>query len=231
MFQPQRVYATKLCIAAIACPWPSCACCPEAKPKLFCSSIMRFLDIPGKEPTGMDDTMIRLLGDIRPGMLPEVEIPGSAFHLAAANGVRVPTVAAMTVAGAQDPLPLLLGPFAEGAPDTEVVRPRNLQLLPSKYAPLLLQNDGLSPCRAFHALHEAIALHGELEACRDVLVWLRAASTARGGGGGARRQARQWYCTSSRHSIYPTWYMSLSCPRSKGTYQPCGPQVLALTLH
>jgi hypothetical protein len=100
---------------------------------------MRFLDIPGEEPTGMDDTVIGLLGDIRPGMLPAVEIPGSAFHLAAANGVRVPTVAAMAGAGAQDPLPFLLGPFVEGTPDTEVVRPRNLQLLPSKYAPLLLQ--------------------------------------------------------------------------------------------
>jgi hypothetical protein len=77
---------------------------------------MRFLDIPGEEPTGMDDTVIGLLGDIRPGMLPAVEIPGSAFHLAAANGVRVPTVAAMAGAGAQDPLPLPARPFCRRHP-------------------------------------------------------------------------------------------------------------------
>lgn len=118
---------------------------------LLVHRFMRFLDVPGKEPTGIYDTVIGLLGDIRPGMLPAVEIPGSALHLATANGVRVLTVAAMTViAGAhQDPLPHLLGPFLEG--DTEVVRPRNLELLPNKYAPLLLHHDGLTPlCDQFY---------------------------------------------------------------------------------
>lgn len=107
----QTVYRSDRIPMAFLCLLPR----DETQVVLLVHRFMRFLDVPGKEPTGIYDTVIGLLGDIRPGMLPAVEIPGSALHLATANGVRVLTVAAMTViAGAQDPLPHLLGPFLEG---------------------------------------------------------------------------------------------------------------------
>ena len=108
-----------------------------------------------------------LLGDVRPGMLPVVEIPGTAFHLAGASQVRVLTSAAMAMVPAPPPggPHLMLGPYVEGAAEeTELVRPRNLQLLPNKYASLLLDGDGLSPLRAYHVLHASIARNDELEA-------------------------------------------------------------------
>jgi hypothetical protein len=117
---------------------------------------MCYLDLPGEEPTGLDDTIMGLLGDVRPGMLPVVEIPGTAFHLAGASQVRVLTPAAMAMVPAPPPGGPhgVLGPYVEGAAEeTELVRPRNLQLLPSKYASLLLNGDGLSPLRAYQVLH------------------------------------------------------------------------------
>lgn len=74
-----------------------------------------------------------------------------------------------------------LGPYAEDTPATEVVRPRNLQLIPCRYAALLVHWRGITPKVAFQELHVAIQARGELGSCQDILVWLRAACTARGG--------------------------------------------------
>ena len=138
---------------------------------------MRYLDLPGEEPTGLDDTVIGLLGDIRPGMLPVVEIPGSVFHLTT-NQVRALTNEAMRDEDRPEPgAPVaLLGPYQDGALNTEVIRPRNVQLLPCKYAPLILDADGLHPLRAYYLLREAFEREGDTESCRDALIWLRAAS-------------------------------------------------------
>jgi hypothetical protein len=145
---------------------------------------MRFLNIPGEELTGMDDTVMGLLGDIRPGCSQQWRFrigfpPCSHRMVCASHSGRYGS----SRGTGPTSYPSYSGPFVEDTPDTEVVHPRNLQLLPSKYAPLLLQNDSCPRSERFTILQEAIALNGELEACRDVLVWLRAASTAQGGGG------------------------------------------------
>ena len=91
---------------------------------------MRYLDLPGEEPSGYHDRVLGLLGNILPHQYPTVEVPGAAFHLAQ-TAVRVPTMAAMNVLLPtwEDPT-IPLGPFNDDDPVTEVVRPRNVQLLP-----------------------------------------------------------------------------------------------------
>ena len=79
--------------------------------------------------------------------------------------------------------PYLLGPYAEGDPNTEVVRPRNIQLLPSHYAAMLVHRERVSPRMAYRELAGAFQADGNMEACEDILAWLRVACTCRGGGG------------------------------------------------
>lgn len=150
---------------------------------------MRYLDLPGEAPTGLHDTVLALLGDIRPGLYPIVEVPNTVFRLIAAS-VNVPTDASMQAAvdeqeaGADAGAPgLLLGPYADRAVGTESVRPRNIQLVPSQYAPLFFRGDGLPPLTAYQTLRGALARADALEPCRDALTWLRAACTRRGGAG------------------------------------------------
>ena len=76
-----------------------------------------------------------------------------------------------------------LGPYAEEDAETEVVRPRNIQVIPGYYAALLLHRRGVSAKVAFQELHGAMLARDEVEVCRDVITWLKAAVTARGGGG------------------------------------------------
>lgn len=67
---------------------------------------------------------------------------------------------------------------------TEFVRPRNIQLLPSRYAtPLLVSRENVTPRLAYVEVAGAICGHGNDEACADVLTWLRAACMCRGGAG------------------------------------------------
>ena len=145
---------------------------------------LRFIDTPGEEPSGFNDPVIGLLGDIMPHQYPAVDVPSVAFHLVG-NAVRIPTVKAMEAlvpAWADPQVPL--GPFADGDPETEVVRPRNTQLVPGgKYAALLIHRRRVSPKVAYQEIAGAIRADGAVEACTDVLIWLRAACTARGGGG------------------------------------------------
>jgi hypothetical protein len=60
---------------------------------------MRYLELPGERPTGFNDRVMALLGDIRPAQFPVVEVPQSTFHLAATAAVRIPTHASMLEAG------------------------------------------------------------------------------------------------------------------------------------
>ena len=144
---------------------------------------MRYLDLPGEHPTGYHDRVLALLGDVRPMQYPVVEVPPTAFHLAGAGAVRIPTSLAMEgiIAGwvLDDEN---LGPFLEADEDTVMARPRYLQLLPTRYAALLVHRDGLSPKAAYMELAGAIHADGNDLACADVLTWLRASFTARGGG-------------------------------------------------
>ncbi|KAI2506962.1 hypothetical protein MHU86_7459 [Fragilaria crotonensis] len=145
--------------------------------------LMRYMDMPGEEESGFNDKVLGLLGDILPYQYPTVEVPNSAFHLVG-TPVRVPTTAGMlTLVPAWEDTTVPLGPFTEADPETEVVRPRNVQLVPGYYAALLVHRRGVSAKVAFQELHGAMHAQNELPSCQDILAWLKAACTARGGGG------------------------------------------------
>lgn len=75
-----------------------------------------------------------------------------------------------------------LGPFGTKDPDTEIVRPSLTQVLPTKYyAASLVSRDGILPAMAYRELYGMSEADQVLDACSDVLTWLRVACTARGG--------------------------------------------------
>lgn len=146
--------------------------------------LVRYLDAPGDDPSGLHDRVLGLMGDILPHQYPTVEVPGTAFHLVG-NAARVPTTAAMTalIPTWDDNLTPVLGPYTEADPETEVIRTRHIQLVPGRYAALLVHRRRVRPKQAYQELVGAIEAHNELAACQDVVAWLKAACTARGGGG------------------------------------------------
>ena len=92
--------------------------------------LVRYLDLPGEEASGFHDRYLGLLGDIMPHQYSTVEVPSTCFHLVGA-AVRVPTTPAMVVhAQTWEDGNVPLGPFDEAEPETEVVRPWNVQLIP-----------------------------------------------------------------------------------------------------
>jgi hypothetical protein len=145
--------------------------------------LMRFMDLPGEEASGYHDRVLGLVGDILPHQYPVVEVPSTCFRLVG-NAVRVPTTAAMNVLLPtwEDPS-VPLGPYLEDAGETEVVRPRHIQLVPGYLAALLVHRRGVTAKIAYQELYGAIQAREEVAACQDVLTWLKAACTARGGDG------------------------------------------------
>jgi hypothetical protein len=150
---------------------------------------IRYVDLPGELPTGLHDTVLGLLGDIRPGLYPFVEVPNSVFRVVTAPAV-VPTDGLLLQAlvadegAAAQPAVRLVGPYPVGAENIEVVRPRHIQLVPGKYAALVLNGDGMPPLTAYRTIRAALVEDNALDSCADVLTWLlRAACTIRGGGG------------------------------------------------
>ncbi|KAI2496038.1 hypothetical protein MHU86_18459 [Fragilaria crotonensis] len=144
---------------------------------------VRYLDIPGDEPTGYNDKVLGLLGDILPHQYPVVEIPNTAFHLVG-TPVRVPTLQAMNALVATWDNPVTaLSPYTEQDPETEVVRPRYVQYVPGRLAAVLVHRRRVRPKDAYLELVGAIQAEGPMEAYSDVLIWLRAACMAHGGGG------------------------------------------------
>lgn len=145
--------------------------------------MMRYFELPGVEGgVEMTDLSMGLLGEVRAAQMPVVEVDNTHFSLIAGAGVRVPTVAVMP-----DQLLLAagghLGPYGADAPNTEVLRPRHTQVIPTKYAASLIHRDGVAPATAYRELYGMLEADGALEACADVVSWLRVACTARGGAG------------------------------------------------
>lgn len=107
------------------------------------------------------------------------------FHLIA-NPVRLPTTDGMNaLLPAWDDPGIPLGPFLPEAAETEVVRTRGVQVVPGYIAALFVHRRGVSAKLAYQEVQGVLEARGELLACADVLIWLRAACTARGGGGAA----------------------------------------------
>ena len=132
--------------------------------------MMRYMDMPGgEEPSGFHDRVLGLVGDIMPHQYPAVEVPGTVFHLVA-TPVRVPTTDGMNaLLPAWDNPDTPLGPFAEDTPETEVVRTRNVQLVPGYIAALLVHRRGVSAKMAYQEVHGVLQARGELPVCTDVL--------------------------------------------------------------
>ena len=147
--------------------------------------LMRYMDMPGEEPSGYHDRVLGLLGDIMPHQYPTVEVPGTVFHLLA-NPVRVPTTDGMTaLLPAWDDPGTPLGPFLPDDAETEVVRTRGVQVVPGYVAALLVHRRGVNAKQAYQEIQGLLQARGELQVCADILTWLRAACAARGGGGAA----------------------------------------------
>lgn len=146
--------------------------------------MMRYFELPGGGGRAPTDLSMGLLGDVRTAQIPVVEVDNGPFSLVGVGGgVRVPTVAVMPDQLMAAPPGTYLGPYVAEDPDTEVVRPRFTQVIPTKYAAALVNRDGVSPAMAYRELYGMFEADRVLEACNDVLIWLRAACTARGGAG------------------------------------------------
>lgn len=145
--------------------------------------LLRYVEAPGDDPTGLKDNVLGLMGDILPHQYPVVDVPNTTFHLVS-NAVRVPTTAAMaTLLLTWDDADPVLGPFTEQDPETEVVHTRHVQLIPGRYAALIIHRRRVRPKQAYQEIVGAIQAQNEVDSCQDVVTWLRAACTARGGGG------------------------------------------------
>ncbi|KAI2491966.1 hypothetical protein MHU86_22586 [Fragilaria crotonensis] len=139
--------------------------------------------MPGEPESGFHDRVIGITGDIMPHQYPIVDVPSALFHLIG-TPVRVPTndgMVALIPTWVDPTVPL--GPYTEVDPETEVVRPRNIQIVPGYYAALLVHRRGVTAKTAFQELHGAMQARWETEACQELLTWLKAACTARGGEG------------------------------------------------
>lgn len=103
---------------------------PDGVPEVrILHRLMRYLELPGEHPTGYNDRVLALLGDVRPNQYPVVEVPNTTFHLAG-MGVRIPTAAAMDGLVAEWIVDdNNMGPYLDADPNTVVVRPRHVQLL------------------------------------------------------------------------------------------------------
>lgn len=144
---------------------------------------MRYMDMPGEEESGFHDRVLGLQGDILPHQYPTVDLPSTVFHLVG-NAVRVPTTDAMVALLPTWENPAVpLGPFTEEDPETEVIRPRHLQLLPGYYASMFIHRRGLTAKVVFQEIYGAMQARNEVVVCADILTWLKAAATSRGGGG------------------------------------------------
>lgn len=142
--------------------------------------LLRFVDSLGDEASGFHDRVLGFPGDIMPHQYPAVEVLSTTFHLIG-TAAHVPTVEIMdSLLPAWEDPNIPLGPYVHGDPDTEVVRPRNSQLIPGKYASLIIHRRRI---KAYQEIVGAIRADKAMVACADIVTWLRAACTARGGGG------------------------------------------------
>lgn len=138
---------------------------------------------PGDDPTALHDRVLGLSGDILPHQYPTVEVTNSVFHLIG-NAIRVPTASAMTaLLLTWNEAQSSLGPYTELDPETEVVRTRHMQLVPGRYASLLIHRRRIRPKHAYQELVGAIQAQNEADACADVITWLHAACSTRGRAG------------------------------------------------
>jgi hypothetical protein len=71
---------------------------------------MRYLELPREVPTGFNDRVLALLGNMYPDQVPVADVPTSILYLVPAAGIRVPIAAAMDNVVAAWDGPAFLGP-------------------------------------------------------------------------------------------------------------------------
>ena len=131
----------------------------------------------------MADLSKGLPGDVGAAQVPVVEVDNTQFSLAAGAGNRVPIAAVMTDQLEAAPPGNFLGPYAADTQNNELIWPQMSQVIPTKYAATSIHRDGVSPSTAYQELSGIFETGGVLEACADVLAWLRVACMACGGAG------------------------------------------------
>ncbi|KAI2502315.1 hypothetical protein MHU86_12119 [Fragilaria crotonensis] len=136
---------------------------PDGTPEVvILHRLLRYLDIPGDDPSGYNDRVLGLVGDILPHQYPVVECPNTAFHLVN-TAIRVPTVEAMeTLLPTWADPQVALGPYNEEDAETELIRPRHIQLVPGRYAALLVHRRRIKAKQAYQELYVTAKVHRDL---------------------------------------------------------------------
>ena len=145
--------------------------------------MIRYLELPGVTAGGVTDMSMGILGDVSAAQVPTVVVDNTHFSLVVNAGVRVPTVATMADHLDTAPPGVSLGPFEPEVPGTEIVGSRIMQVIPARYASVLVHGTGLRASAVYTEIYGMLEADDMLEACSDVLAWLRVAATAWGGAG------------------------------------------------
>jgi hypothetical protein len=130
---------------------------------------LRFFERPGAGGGVVTDLSLGLLGNIRAAQIPTVELDNSHFSLIGGVGVSVPTVAVVSDHLEATPPGSYLGSYAVDASGTEMVRPRVTQVIPTKYAAILIHRDGVAPAITYQELLRILEADGSLESCANAL--------------------------------------------------------------
>lgn len=114
--------------------------------------LMKYMDMSGEAESGFHDHVLCLNGDILPHQYPIVDVPSTLFHLI---GTPVRVLPSTEATAALIPRGIIRRcrwdlSRSEADPETEVVHPRNMQILPGQYAALLVHRRGVSSATCKH---------------------------------------------------------------------------------
>ena len=128
--------------------------------------------------TAWDGSVFAMASDVGPGnQVAWVHFPAAGAFVRT-GFVRVPAMGMMNESWTASPGAALLGPYAEAAAGTELVRTRFFTPVPKEYIPLVMQRpDGWTPRALWEQLGTAIVADQRVGVCEPLLKWLRVAST------------------------------------------------------
>jgi hypothetical protein len=134
----------------------------------------------GLPPTQWDDRMFAQKGDLHRNQAVLVEWKADYFHQLPQQ-ILVPTPVTIDTVFATEPAAILLGPYAQGEPGTELIKVRRTCFVPPKYVPLFL-GAPLTPREAWERVRGQIVIDGQQVACLALIKYLQAALTRQGAG-------------------------------------------------
>ncbi|MGH7974086.1 MAG: hypothetical protein ACREBR_01070 [bacterium] len=146
---------------------------------LLAHRVTRYPSTFGKPPTPWDNQAYAFFTDVVEGQITSLNFPTTCLH--STRPVNVPTTGAIAAQiAAADEDSDLLGPYQDGAANTEALRTRYAMFVPPRYVPLLL-GQRLRPKEAWAQVGGAIIADNKSEECSLLLDWLRVALTIPGG--------------------------------------------------